>query len=58
MGKAAKINRALCNLIHKLGAGFGLRPFLCYNNGTEDIWWILDGQDYPRLWWEAKSIDD
>lgn len=22
-------------------------------NGTEDIWWILEGQDYPRLWWEA-----
>ena len=22
------------------------------NNGTEDIWWILEGQDYPRLWWE------
>jgi hypothetical protein len=21
-------------------------------NGTEDICWILDGQDYPRLWWE------
>lgn len=21
-------------------------------NGTENIWWILDGQDYPRLWWE------
>ena len=21
-------------------------------NGTEDIWWILDGRDYPRLWWE------
>jgi hypothetical protein len=20
-------------------------------NGTEDIWWILEGQDYPRLWW-------
>ena len=19
---------------------------------TDDIWWILDGQDYPRLWWE------
>jgi len=18
----------------------------------EDIWWILEGQDYPRLWWE------
>ena len=22
-------------------------------NGTDDIWWILEGQDYPRLWWEA-----
>ena len=22
-------------------------------NGTEDIWWIIEGQDYPRLWWEA-----
>ncbi len=22
-------------------------------NGTEDIWWILEGQDYPRLWWET-----
>jgi hypothetical protein len=25
------------------------------NNGTEDIWWILEGQDYPRLWWEKFS---
>ena len=24
-------------------------------NGTEDIWWILEGQDYPRLWWEARN---
>jgi len=23
-------------------------------NGTEDLWWILEGKDYPRLWWEAK----
>ncbi len=23
-------------------------------NGTEDIWWILEGQDYPRLWWETR----
>jgi hypothetical protein len=22
-------------------------------NGIEDIWWILEEQDYPRLWWEA-----
>jgi len=22
-------------------------------NGTEDIWWIDEGKDYPRLWWEA-----
>jgi hypothetical protein len=21
-------------------------------NGTEDLWWILEGKDYPRLWWE------
>jgi len=21
-------------------------------NGAEDIWWILEGQDYPQLWWE------
>ena len=24
-------------------------------NGTEDIWWILEGKDYPRLWWEAAE---
>ena len=24
-------------------------------NGTEDIWWILEGKDYPRLWWEAAG---
>jgi hypothetical protein len=21
-------------------------------NSTEDIWWINEGQDYPRLYWE------
>ena len=21
-------------------------------NGTEDIWWILEDQSYPRLWWQ------
>ena len=21
-------------------------------NGTDDIWWIDEGQGYPRLWWE------
>ncbi|HCO96088.1 MAG TPA: hypothetical protein DIU00_19465 [Phycisphaerales bacterium] len=25
------------------------------NNGTVDIWWILEGQDYPRLWWETHD---
>ena len=24
-------------------------------NGTEDIWWIVEGNDYPRLWWELIS---
>jgi len=25
-------------------------------NGTEDIWWILEGKDYPRLWWEIGDV--
>jgi len=24
-------------------------------NGTEDIWWIDEGKDYPRLWWEGDE---
>ena len=24
-------------------------------NGTEDIWWIDEGKDYPHLWWEKYS---
>ena len=24
-------------------------------NGAEDIWWILEGQDYPHLSWEAEE---
>jgi hypothetical protein len=24
-------------------------------NGAEDIWWILEGQDYPRLSWESAE---
>jgi hypothetical protein len=24
-------------------------------NGTENIWWILERQDYPRLWWETAE---
>jgi len=24
-------------------------------NGIENIWWILEGQDYPKLWWEKES---
>jgi probable HAF family extracellular repeat protein len=25
------------------------------DNGTDDIWWIDEGNDYPRLWWELIS---
>ena len=25
-------------------------------NGTDDIWWIVEGQDYPRLWWEEVLV--
>jgi hypothetical protein len=24
-------------------------------NGPNDIWWILDGRDYPRLWWQLPE---
>ena len=24
-------------------------------NGTEDLWWINEGKDYPRLWWQAAG---
>ena len=24
-------------------------------NGADDIWWILEGKDYPRLWWEPAG---
>jgi hypothetical protein len=24
-------------------------------NGDEDIWWILEGKDYPHLWWETAG---
>jgi hypothetical protein len=24
-------------------------------NGIEDIWWIDEGTDYPRLWWEPPA---
>ena len=25
-------------------------------NGTEDIWWINEGQDYPKLWWQLGQL--
>jgi hypothetical protein len=25
-------------------------------NGTDDIWWILEGKDYPRLWWQYLAF--
>ncbi len=24
-------------------------------NGTQDVWWINEGKDYPRLWWETHD---
>ena len=27
-------------------------------NGTEDIWWIEEGRDYPRLTWELEASSD
>lgn len=27
-------------------------------NGTEDIWTICEGEDYPRLWWEGVNCNN
>ena len=27
-------------------------------NGIEDIWWIDEGKDYPRLWWELIEYEE
>jgi hypothetical protein len=27
-------------------------------NGTEDIWWIKEGKDYPHLWWEMLQDEE
>ncbi len=27
-------------------------------NGSDDIWWIDEGKDYPHLWWESRHYDD
>jgi hypothetical protein len=24
-------------------------------NGAEDVWWVLEGRDYPRLRWESAE---
>jgi hypothetical protein len=26
-------------------------------NGTDDTWWIDEGRDYPRLWWELTEVE-
>ena len=26
---------------------------ICANEGTKDIRWLVEGQDYTRLWWEV-----
>jgi hypothetical protein len=26
-------------------------------NGPNDVWWILEGKDYPRLWWQLPEDD-
>ena len=48
-GKATYIKWLLCVL-------FLTWPIQAkYGGGTEDIWWILEGQDYPCLWWESAE---
>ena len=26
-----------------------------FDKAVKDIWWILDGKDYPRLWWQLEE---
>ncbi len=51
------LDRADCSLAGSeaatafLGAGWDFVGETA--KGTEDSWWILERQDYPRLWWET-----
>jgi hypothetical protein len=27
-------------------------------NGVKDVWWIEEGEDYPRLWWELPAGEE
>jgi hypothetical protein len=47
------LTSAMKDIEHYLKAGWDFVDET--ENGTEDIWWILEGQDYPRLWWEADN---
>jgi hypothetical protein len=38
-----------------LNAGWDFREETA--NGADDIWWIDEGRDYPRLWWEWIEDD-
>ena len=38
-----------------LGAGWDLVGEV--ENGDEEIWWIDEGRDYPRLWWESAGAE-
>ncbi|MHC4751613.1 MAG: GLUG motif-containing protein, partial [Planctomycetota bacterium] len=39
-----------------LGAGWDFVDEI--ENGIDNIWWINEGQDYPRLWWELSISAD
>ncbi|MCX5644607.1 MAG: hypothetical protein NTZ17_07960 [Phycisphaerae bacterium] len=55
--------QAKCGGRQQLGRGIAAATFLDAGwdfvgetaNGPEDIWWILEGKDYPHLWWEAQN---
>lgn len=49
-GGTGKTMAKMHNMWMYLGAGWDFVDETI--NGTEDIWWILEDQDYPRLWWE------
>ncbi len=49
-GGTGKTTSEMQNIWMYIGAGWDFMDET--TNGTEDIWWILEGRDYPRLWWQ------
>jgi len=55
-GVLAKAKAELLNIVTYAGVGWDYGDET--DNGARDIWWIDEGQDYPRLLWELDNAAD